>query len=36
VTLSNRNGSFEPQLVPKGTRRLGGLSDLIISLHAAG
>src|SRR5918993_460701 len=32
----DRNGSFEPQLVPKGTRRLGGLSDMIISLYAGG
>src|SRR5215203_3479543 len=36
ATLRDRNGSFEPQLVPKGTRRLGGLSDMIISLYAGG
>ena len=36
ATPRDRNGSFEPQLVPKGTRRLGGLSDMIISLYAGG
>ena len=32
----DRVGSFEPQLVPKGVRRLGGLDDVIISLFAGG
>ncbi len=32
----DRNGSFEPRLVPKGQRRVGGLSDMIISLYAGG
>ena len=32
----DRNGSFEPRLVPKGQRRLGGLDDMIISLYAGG
>lgn len=32
----DRAGSFEPQLVPKGERRLGGLDDMIISLYAGG
>jgi transposase-like protein len=27
----DRNSSFEPRLVPKGERRLGGLDDMIIS-----
>jgi Transposase, Mutator family len=36
TTPRDRNGSFEPQLVPKGARRLGGLSDMIISLYAGG
>src|SRR5215208_1140989 len=31
-----RNGTFEPRLVPKGQRRVGGLSDMIISLYAGG
>ena len=34
VTPRDRNGSFEPRLVPKGERRLGGLSEVIISLYA--
>jgi putative transposase len=34
ATPRDRSGSFEPQLVPKGARRLGGLSDMIISLYA--
>jgi putative transposase len=29
ATPRDRNGSFEPRLVPKGERRLGGLSDMI-------
>ena len=36
ATPRDRNGTFEPQLVPKGERRLGGLSDMIISLYAGG
>ena len=36
ATPRDRNGSFEPRLVPKGERRLGGLSDMIISLYAGG
>jgi putative transposase len=32
----DRNGSFEPQLVPKRTRRLGSTSDMILSLYARG
>ena len=36
ITPRDRNSSFEPQLVPKGSRRLGGLSDMIISLYAGG
>jgi putative transposase len=35
-TPRDRAGSFTPRLVPKGTRRLGGLSDMIISLYAGG
>ena len=35
-TPRDRNGSFEPQLVGKGQRRLDGLSDMIISLYAKG
>ena len=32
----DREGSFTPRLVPKGSRRLGGLDDIIISLYAGG
>jgi putative transposase len=32
----DRAGSFEPRLVPKGARRLGGLDEMIISLYAGG
>jgi putative transposase len=32
----DRAGSFEPRLVPKGTRRAGGLDDMIVSLYAGG
>jgi putative transposase len=32
----DRGGSFEPRLVPKGQRQLGGLPDMIISLYAGG
>jgi len=32
----DRNASFDPALVPKGQRRLGGLDKMIISLYAGG
>ena len=32
----DRDSSFEPRLVPKGERRLGGLDDMIVSLYAGG
>jgi transposase-like protein len=32
----DRDGSFTPRLVPKGSRRLGGLDDIIVSLYAGG
>lgn len=32
----DREGSFVPQLVPKGSRRLSGLDEMIISLYAGG
>jgi len=32
----DRDGSFTPRLVPKGSRRLGGLDEMIISLYAGG
>ena len=32
----DRGGSFIQRLVPKGSRRLGGLNDMIISLYAGG
>jgi putative transposase len=32
----DRAGTFEPALVPKGTRRAGGLDEMIISLYAGG
>jgi putative transposase len=32
----DRNGSFIPRLVPKGSRRVGGLDEMIISLYAGG
>ena len=32
----DRNGSFIPRLVPKGSRRLGGLDEMIVSLYAGG
>src|SRR5688500_13829351 len=35
-TPRDRAGSFEPRLVPKGKRRLGGLDEIIISLYAGG
>ena len=39
VTVSvprDRAGTFEPALVPKGTRRTAGISDTVTSLYAAG
>jgi len=37
ATPRDRNGSFEPRLVPKGARRIdGGLDEMIISLYAGG
>ena len=35
-TPRDRDGSFDPRLVPKGARRLGGLDEMIISLYAGG
>ncbi len=35
-TPRDREGSFTPRLVPKGSRRLGGLDEMIISLYAGG
>jgi putative transposase len=32
----DRNGSFEPQLIPKGTRRMEGFNQNIIHLYARG
>ena len=32
----DRDGSFIPRLVPVGSRRLGGLDDMIVSLYAGG
>jgi len=32
----DRNGSFEPQLIPKHSRRLDGFNERIISLYAGG
>jgi putative transposase len=32
----DRNGSFEPQIVPKGQTRLEGFDDRVISLYARG
>jgi putative transposase len=32
----DRNGSFEPKIVPKGRRRLGQVDDMILSLYARG
>ena len=32
----DRNGSFDPRLVPKRKRRLGSTSDMILSLYARG
>ena len=35
-TPRDREGSFIPRLVPKGSRRMGGLDEMIISLYAGG
>jgi putative transposase len=32
----DRNGSFEPKIVPKGRRRLGQVDEMILSLYARG
>ncbi len=32
----DRDATFTPRLVPKGSRRIGGLDDMIISLYAGG
>ena len=32
----DRNGTFEPKLVPKGQRRLPGFDDKVLSLYARG
>lgn len=32
----DRDGTFTPRLVPKGSRRTGGLDDMIVSLYAGG
>lgn len=32
----DRDGTFTPTLVPKGSRRLGGLDEMIVSLYAGG
>lgn len=36
ATPRDRVGTFEPRLVAKGQRRLGGLDEMIISLYAGG
>src|SRR4249920_169894 len=36
ATPRDRAGTFEPRLVPKGLRRVGGLDEMIISLYAGG
>ncbi|HET6948741.1 MAG TPA: IS256 family transposase [Acidimicrobiales bacterium] len=35
-TPRDRNGSFEPKLVPKGERRIEGFNDLVVGLVARG
>ena len=35
-TPRDRAGSFTPRLIPKGSRRLGGLDEMIVSLYAGG
>lgn len=32
----DRNGSFEPAIVPKRSRRVGNINDMILSLYARG
>lgn len=32
----DRNGSFEPQIVPKRARRIGNIDDMILSLYSRG
>ena len=32
----DRNGSYDPRLVPKRKRRIGSTSDMILSLYARG
>ncbi|MEQ7128773.1 IS256 family transposase [Actinopolymorpha sp. B11F2] len=32
----DRNGTFEPRIVPKGQRRLGQIDDMVLSLYARG
>ena len=36
ATPRDRSGTFEPRLVAKGQRRVGGLTDMIISLYSGG
>src|SRR5262245_5363099 len=36
ATPRDRDGTFTPRLVPKGSRRLGGLDEMIVSLYAGG
>jgi putative transposase len=36
ATPRDRAGTFDPRLVPKGARRIGGLEEMIISLYAGG
>ena len=36
ATPRDRNGTFDPQLVGKGQRRLDGLAEMVISLYAKG
>jgi putative transposase len=36
ATPRDRDGTFAPRLVPKGSRRLGGLDEMIVSLYAGG
>ncbi len=35
-TPRDRNGSFEPKIVPKHARRLAGFNEQILSLYARG
>jgi transposase-like protein len=35
-SVRDRAGTFTPTLVPKGSRRIGGLDEMIISLYAGG